>query len=151
MAKKSVAKRSAANSEAAKTEDRPALTTSANKALSFTESADARSKAVATNRWATLKETDGIFDSDARKEVINISIMDPNMPPDTNPDLAKEGNESGAKYTVQQVGPGVTIGMREGGEFESTDGFGWKDAMDKAAHGSPAGAGATRLADVGAA
>ncbi len=136
---------------AEKPADKPAKTESQNKAMSIGDSAKLRSETVATNRWAILKETDGKFDKDARKEVINICIMDPNWPPEINPDLVEEGNKMGETYTVQQVGAGVTIGMREGGEFESADGFGWKDAADKAAHGNPVGAGATRLADVGAA
>jgi hypothetical protein len=131
--------------------DKPKKTTSQNKAMSIGDSAKLRSETVATNRWAILKETDGVFDKDARKEVINICIMDPNWPPEINPDLIEEGNKMGESYTVQQIGSGVTIGMREGGEFESADGFGWKDAADKAAHGNPVGTGATRLADVGAA
>ncbi len=131
--------------------DKPATTQSKNKSMSIGDSAKLRSETVATNRWATLKETDGKFDKDARKEVINISIMDPNWPPEINPELVEDGNKMGETYTVQQVGAGVTIGMREGGEFESVDGFGWKDAADKAAHGNPVGAGATRLTDVGAA
>lgn len=131
--------------------DKPAVTQSQNKAMSIGDAAKQRSETVATNRWAILKETDGKFDKDARKEVINICIMDPNWPPEINPELVEEGNKMGETYTVQQVGAGVTIGMREGGEFESADGFGWKDAADKAAHGSPVGAGATRLSDVGAA
>jgi hypothetical protein len=147
MAKKSVAKRSAAK-ETASAPEKPAKTTSANKALSVKDTVGARAVAVATNRWATLKETDGIFDKDLRKEVINISIME-NGPPEVDAELAKEGNEEAAdKYSYQQVGPGVMIGMREGGEFESVDGFGWKDAADKAAHGNPAGQGAARLADM---
>ncbi|WP_024337993.1 hypothetical protein [Bradyrhizobium japonicum] len=146
MAKKSVAKRSAAKDAAGEAE-KPARTTSANKALSVKDTVGARAAAVATNRWATLKETDGIFDKDPRKEVINISIME-NGPPEVDGSLAAEGNENAEKYTYQQVGPGVMIGMREGGEFESVDGFGWRDAEDKAAHGNPAGQGAARLADM---
>jgi hypothetical protein len=146
MAKKSVAKRSAAK-ETAQGGERPALTTSSNKALSVSDTVGARAAAVATNRWATLKQTDGIFDHDPRKEVINISIME-NGPPEVDAELAKEGNEVADGYSYQQVGPGVMIGMREGGEFESVDGFGWKDAADKAAHGNPAGRGAARLADM---
>lgn len=145
MAKKSVAQRSAA-----KPEEKPELTKSTNKALSLQDGAKARADFSATNRWATLMETDPTFDSDARKAVINISVMDPNYPPEINPDLIEEGNEAGVKYTVQQVGPGVAIGMREGGEFESTDGFGWKDAFDKAANGNPNGGGDTRQAGAGA-
>jgi hypothetical protein len=141
----------AKQAEADKAADNPAQTQSQNKAMSIGDSAKLRSETVATNRWAILKETDGVFDKDARKEVINICIMDPNWPPEINPELAEEGNKHGDTYTVQQVGAGVTIGMREGGVFESADGFGWKDAADKAAHGSPVGAGATRLSDVGAA
>jgi hypothetical protein len=146
MAKKSVAKRSAAKDTASDAE-KPVKTTSANKALSVKDTVGARAAAVATNRWATLKETDGIFDKDPRKEVINISIME-NGPPEVDAELAKEGNEAADGYSYQQVGPGVMIGMREGGEFESVDGFGWKDAADKAAHGNPAGQGAARLADM---
>jgi hypothetical protein len=178
MAKKSVAKRSAAKDTASAAE-KPVKTTSANKALSVKDTVGARAAAVATNRWATLKETDGVFDKDPRKEVINISIME-NGPPEVDAELAKEGNEAADgysyqqvgpgvmigmregdaelakegneeaadKYSYQQVGPGVMIGMREGGEFESVDGFGWKDAADKAAHGNPAGQGAARLADM---
>lgn len=146
MAKKSVAKRSAAK-EIAGDADKPVLTTSANKPLSVHDTVGARAAAVATNRWATLKETDGIFDKDPRKEVINISIME-NGPPEVDADLAAEGNEQAEKYSYQQVGPGVMIGMREGGEFESVDGFGWRDAADKAAHGNPAGQGAARIADM---
>lgn len=146
MAKKSVAKRSAAK-DTADGAQKPARTTSANKALSVKDTVGARAAAVATNRWATLKETDGIFDKDPRKEVINISIME-NGPPEVDAELAAEGNENADKYTYQQVGPGVMIGMREGGEFESVDGFGWRDAEDKAAHGNPAGQGAARLADM---
>jgi hypothetical protein len=146
MAKKSVAKRSAAKETASKAE-KPAGTTSANKAISVKDTVDARAAAVATNRWATLKQTDGIFDHDPRKEVINIAIME-NGPPEVDADLAREGNEAANDYSYQQVGPGVMIGMREGGEFESVDGFGWKDAADKAAHGNPAGQGAARLADM---
>jgi hypothetical protein len=146
MAKKSVAKRSAAKDTASDAE-KPVKTTSANKALSVKDTVGARAAAVATNRWATLKETDGVFDKDPRKEVINISIME-NGPPEVDAELAKEGNEAADGYSYQQVGPGVMIGMREGGEFESVDGFGWKDAADKAAHGNPAGQGAARLADM---
>lgn len=147
MAKKSVAKRSAAK-ETSGDAEKPVKTTSANKALSVKDTVGARSAAVATNRWATLKETDGIFDKDPRKVVMNISLME-NGPPEVDGDLAKEGNEEAAdKYTYQQVGPGVMIGMREGGEFESADGFGWKDAADKAAHGSPNGPGAARISDM---
>jgi hypothetical protein len=146
MAKKSVAKRSAAKDTASAAE-KPVKTTSANKALSVKDTVGARAAAVATNRWATLKETDGVFDKDPRKEVINISIME-NGPPEVDAELAKEGNEAADGYSYQQVGPGVMIGMREGGEFESVDGFGWKDAADKAAHGNPAGQGAARLADM---
>lgn len=131
--------------------DKPKTTTSQNKAMSIGDSAKLRSETVATNRWAILKQTDGKFDKDERKEVINICIMDPNWPPEINPELVEEGNKMGESYTVQQIGAGVTIGMREGGEFESVDGFGWKDAADKAAHGNPVGSGATRLVDVGAA
>jgi hypothetical protein len=146
MAKKSVAKRSAAKETASKAE-KPAGTTSANKAISVKDTVSARAAAVTTNRWATLKEADGIFDKDPRKEVINISIME-NGPPEVDGELAKEGNEAASHYSYQQVGPGVMIGMREGGEFESVDGFGWKDAADKAAHGNPNGGGAARIADV---
>jgi hypothetical protein len=145
MAKKSVAKRSAAKQTT--DAEKPATTKSANKALSVKDTVDARAGAVATNRWATLKETDGIFDKDPRKEVINISIMEAG-PPEVDPELAKDGNEHADKYSYQQVGPGVMIGMREGGSFESVDGFGWKDAADKAAHGSPAGPGTARIADM---
>lgn len=140
-----------AGAQAAKEVEKPAKTESQNRAMSIGAAAKQRSETVATNRWAILKETDGKFDKDARKEVINICIMDPNWPPEINPELVEEGNKMGETYSVQQIGAGVTIGMREGGEFESADGFGWKDAADKAAHGSPVGAGATRLSDVGAA
>jgi hypothetical protein len=127
-------------------EAKPAQTKSANKPISVKENAEARSKAYATNRWATIKEVDETFDHDPRREVINISIME-SGPPEVDAELAKDGNEHGEKYSFQQVGPGVMIGMREGGEFQSTDGFGWKDQADFAAHGSPAGAGATRARD----
>lgn len=151
MAKKSVAKRSAAK-KAKASEAKPETTKSMGTAISGQAIIEARAKVVADNRWATLKQVDEAFDKgNGRKEVINISIMDPNMPPEINPDLLADGHEQGVKYSVQQVAGGVMIGMREGGSFESVDGFGWKDAADKAAHGSPLGAGATRLADVGAA
>jgi hypothetical protein len=115
------------------------------KRLSVAENADARSAAYATNRWATIKDVDETFDHDPRREVINISLME-NGPPEVSADLADERNEEKDRYSYQQVGPGVMIGMREGGEFEGVDGFGWKDADDKAAHGNPNGAGATRMA-----
>ena len=140
MAKKSVAKRSASK--------RPVATStkSANAALSVAQGVEARAAAVTSNRWATLKNVDEAFDkNDPRKEVINISIME-NGPPDPK-DLAAKGNENAQHYSYQQVSPSVIIGMREGGPFESVDGFGWKDAADKAAHGNPVGSGSTRIAD----
>ena len=80
------------------------LTKSANKALSVDEGVKARADYTATNRWATVKETDGVFDKDVRKEVINISIME-SGPPEASADLAAEGNENAGRYTYQQVGP----------------------------------------------
>lgn len=123
-------------------------TKSANKPLSIKENADARSKVAATNRWATIKHVDEAFDKgNSRDEVINISIME-NGPPEVDEDLAAEGNKAAERYSYQQVGPGVVIGMRAGGEYLSADGFGWRDVEDYRAHGSPAGAGSARLRDM---
>lgn len=147
MAKKSVAKRTAsAKSKAAE----PKSTKSSQSALSVADNVKAYEDVSTSNRWATIKKTDGTFDKDAREEVINISLMEGGVPPAPN-ELAEKGNEHADTYSFQKVAGGVIIGMRRGGPFESVDGFGWKDAADKAAHGNPVGAGSTRVVDASAA
>jgi len=112
-------------------------TQSANKPLSVKDSREARAKVYATNRWATIQHIEEANDpSNVRDEVINISIMEAG-PPEIAEALTEEDNEVAENYTYQQVGPGVTIGMRRGGEFGSVDGFGWKDKEEMAAHSSP--------------
>lgn len=128
----------------------PASTTSSQSAISVADNVKAYQDVSTSNRWATIKQTDGTFDKDAREEVINISLMDGGVPPGAN-ELANEGNDNAQHYSYQRVAAGVTIGMRRGGPFESVDGFGWKDAADKAAHGSPVGSGSTRVAETAAA
>lgn len=139
MAKRSAAKRKDAA---------PAETTkSSQEALSVRANTEARADVKGSNRWATIKEIDEAFDpKDPRVEVINISLMEGGTPPEPG-ELADESNENAGKYSYQRVAGGVIIGMRRGGPFESVDGFGWRDAEDKAAHGNPVGGGATRLAD----
>jgi hypothetical protein len=127
----------------------PELTKSANKSISVKEAGEQRAAAIMSNRWATIKETDGVFDKDPRREVISIALMEAG-PPEVSTELSGADDKHTERYSYQQVGPGVIIGMREGGAFESVDGFGWKDAADKAAHGNPVGSGATQLRDVGA-
>lgn len=118
-------------------DEKPKSTQSANKPLSIKENAEARSKAVATNRWATIKHVEEANDPDnTRDEVIVISIMEAG-PPEVEESLTAEDNEFAEHYTYQQVGPGVQIGMRRGGEYGSVDGFGWKDEAELAAHSSP--------------
>lgn len=120
-------------------------TTSSQQAISVSDNMKAQADVSATNRWATIKHIDEAFDKDARDEVINISLMEGGVPPHPN-ELAEDGNENAEHYAYQKVAEGVIIGMRRGGEYESVDGFGWKDAADKAAHGNPVGAGSTRVA-----
>jgi len=116
---------------------KPELTKSANEPLSVKASGEARAKAYATNRWATIKHVEEANDpSNTRDEVINISIMEAG-PPEVAEGLTDDDNKLAEHYTYQQVGPGVAIGMRRGGEFGSVDGFGWKDAAEEAAHSSP--------------
>ncbi len=118
-------------------DEKPKSTQSANKPLSIKENAEARAKAVATNRWATIKHVEEANDPDnTRDEVIVISIMEAG-PPEVEESLTAEDNEFAEAYTYQQVGPGVQIGMRRGGEYGSVDGFGWKDEAELAAHSSP--------------
>jgi hypothetical protein len=138
MAPKSTAKRSAAS----RAEPKPQLTESAAKPISVADNVKAYADVSASNRWATILKVED--PKDPREEVINISLMEGNVPPAAN-DLAEEGNEHAAQYAYQRVAGGVVIGMRRGGEFESVDGFGWKDAADKAARGNPNGGGATRV------
>lgn len=128
-------------------EAKPAASKPVGERIAAKDNASARAAAYSTNRWAKLKQVDEAFDHDPRTEVIDIAIME-NGPPEMDPKLAEEGNKAGERYFTQKVGPDVIIGMREGGEFQKTaDGFGWKDQADFAAHGSPAGAGATRARD----
>lgn len=141
MAKKSVAKRSAAKPAAAPEQK---TTESSQAAISVGDNVKAYADVSTSNRWATIRKVDEAFDkNDPREEVINISLMEGGVPPAAN-DLAEEGNESAQHYSYQRVAGGVIIGMRRGGAFESVDGFGWKDAADKAAHGNPVGAGSAR-------
>ena len=132
MAKEATPKREAAsrNSVAANREKRLAATTA--------------------GRFATIRsigKDDG--DKDVRDEVINIAQFEPGHFPEL-PELEKDDAEYADKYSVEEVPEGVLIGMRRGGKYLSVAGFGWRDEADFAAHGSPAGQGSARLADVGA-
>lgn len=121
----------------AKKDNKPELTKSANKPLSVGENVEARASAYSTNRWATIKHVEEANDpSNTRDEVINVSIMEAG-PPEVDGALTEKGNEVAEHYTYQQVGPGVAIGMRRGGEHGSVDGFGWRDEAELAAHTSP--------------
>lgn len=138
MAPKSNAKRSAASKATPKHQ----ATVSAQAPISVADNLKAYADVSASNRWATILKVDD--PKDPREEIINISLMEGGVPPAPN-DLAEEGNEHASQYAYQRVAGGVIIGMRRGGEFESVDGFGWKDADDKAARGNPNGAGTTRV------
>jgi len=133
-ARVAAAKQAQADSQA---KAKPEVTKSANEPLSVKANGEARAKAVATNRWATIKHVEEANDPDnSRDEVIVISIMEAG-PPEVDAALTEDDNEVAEHYTYQQVGPGVMIGMRRGGEFGSVDGFGWKDKEEMAAHASP--------------
>jgi hypothetical protein len=111
---------------------------------------EARLARTASGRIATIRAfgaEDG--DKDPREEVINIGQFEPGHRPDLG-DLEAEGNKHADAYSVEEVPEGVLIGMRRGGSFNTVAGFGWRDAEDFAAHGSPAGQGAARLEDMGA-
>jgi hypothetical protein len=95
-------------------------------------------------RWAVIMKVEG---KDSREEVIDIKQMAPGAKPSLY-GLADTDDKNTGNYSVEQIPDGVIIGMRRGGEFESADGFGWRDAEDKAARGGPIGSGAVRLADV---
>ncbi len=98
-------------------------------------------------RWAVIMSVDDKGDS--RDEVIDIKQMAPGTVPSLY-NLEDEDNDNASKYSVEQVPADVIIGMRRGGSFETVNGFGWRDAEDKAVRGNPIGSGAVRLADVGA-
>lgn len=100
-------------------------------------------KEFSPGRWAIIMKVD---DRDSREEVIDIK----QMAPGAKPELAAD-NQNPDNYAIEQVPDSVIIGMRRGGKFEAADGFGWRDAEDKAARGSPIGAGQTRLTDAKAA
>lgn len=105
---------------------------------------EAALKEFSPGRWATIFKVD---DNDPREEVIDIKQMAPGTVPGL---FGLEDSENADKYSIEQVPADVIIGMRRGGKFEAVQGFGWRDAEDKAVRGNPIGQGAARLADVGA-
>jgi hypothetical protein len=114
----------------------------------------ARAETPVTGRWATIRIFDEEDGGEAREEIINISLMNPpGMPPDGSglEDEDRNGvytNEAGEKYRFEEIPATPIMGMRRGGQFQPAGDWGWRDAEDFAAHGSPAGPGVTRIGDM---
>jgi hypothetical protein len=82
--------------------------------------------AVQKGRWATILNNTG--------EVTNISLMEGGAP-EVNKDAV-------GRYTMEEVGPNVMIGMMRGGPLHATDGYGFPEGADI---GGRAGPGSVRL------
>jgi hypothetical protein len=67
----------------------------------------------------------------AREQIVAIAMMDAVSVPTIAEELVDGKNENAGNYSLERVQDGVRIGMRRGGKYEPTGGFGWRDAADK--------------------